>query len=269
MIKTILIFISILLGFSSFIGMDILTKEKGDTNNLKVPENPVMTFSYDVKTLTYNTLVNENDRSRLKPHQKFMFVPQEEKMHVEGYLSYEGLPYYTIDILEKTNRPWIKMQDSQLPQKKEVRKIVIEGKNTTSYDDKGEKIISFSNDKTGNKELADALIEKLDPQKAFKEYLVNAIDKGWNVKHINNTIRIQHQEEENDITMFINKLTGLPKQLIVKTSKEISNITYKFDCIDGKWVLVLIRTKIKKVNPEIDIEYNSVTTMNNFNIEIN
>ena len=264
MLKPAIISIVALLIFSSFIGYNYSNNEKEDIK-LEIPNDAPFSFSYDMNVKTFSTLENKNDIDKLKPHLRFQFVPQETKMRVNGFLSEEGDPNFTIDILEKSKNKWIHTSNINPQQKPELKKIVVRGNKLASYDSRGEEITSYQNDAEPHTEMVNNLRKNIDPQTLYQKFISDAIDDGWDVKHIENTIRMAKSEKDKETIMFMDKKSSLPKLSKVITEKEIIVTTYKYECIDGKYVLVLQKTKVKMEYDGVPVEFNSLTSIDNVN----
>jgi len=251
MLKYLIASVILLLSIYSFVDID---KDDNSYKEYTVPETAVLDFSYDMKMLDFKQLLNEDKRDLLKAHQKFSFIPQEEKIRVQGYLNKNGSPYMEITILEKSNRPWIILENqSDENQKSQIKKIVMEGNRVISYDKKDKIISDLKTDNNDHKALVNAIQEKVDPTDNFKKFIEESVKNGWILKEaMDGTLILKNVKKDTETLMYFDPETSLPKYSKISNIREVTTIIYKYECIDGKWVLVMQRTGIikKEADPE-------------------
>ena len=245
--------------------------------SISIPDDAVLSFSYDLKVESYAQLENEQDREKLRPHEKFQFVPKSEKMHVQGYLRSDGFPHIEIDVLEKSTKPWLRKtlssSDNEI-KAKELKKLIIDNGRFTAFDDRGEKIYEKAEPLFNFKEKADFFLKNLDAEKAYKEMVANLIKKGAEVRSNGEFMNINFDMNGLNFNIEMLQNYGLPTKSVVKSEKEVTTTNYTFECIDGKWVLVITKTKIEpnRDNPDLTdqtpVINNFITELENVNISI-
>lgn len=240
-----------------------------EENAGSVPDDAVMSFSYDLRVQSYAQLEREEDKDKLKPHQKFQFVPKSERIHVQGYLRSDGFPHIEIDVLEKSDKTWLRKTlsnpDTEI-KVKELKKLVIDNGRFIAYDARGEKIYEKEEPLFNFKDKAEFFIKNLDAEKVYKEMIANFIKRGAKVTTSGNYLNINYDANGLNYDMELLKDKALPSKSIIKSTKEITTTTYTYECIDGKWVLVITKTRIEPNKENADVT--DVPVINNFITEI-
>jgi len=232
-----------------------------------VPGDAVMDFSYDMELLHYQKFTGDSLNSEIRPHQQFGFVPQRQKMHVQGYLLRDGKPYLDIRITEKTNRPWLYQHDgSPATPANLIDKIVMDGDKISSFDQRGGLILNLQAAGQDHKQLADAILRNIDPVSAFHGFLEEGRKKGWDILETDHNLIIRFTEGARDTEMLFLKDTGLPIHSVSSDGQSKATVSYKYECIDGKYVLVMQRTSVVRTGEDEalePLEYVSAITLDN------
>jgi|GEM_PF-3198427 hypothetical protein len=271
MFKLTLLTILMLSGAFAFVNVDLQPKKNQHTQKIdeRPQENDVLNFSYNMNILQYQQMQDGFEKSELPDYKQFKFVPQKQRMRVKGSLNREGTPYIDINIIEKSNRPWIKLPNENVESGQKISRVVMDGNRVRSFDERGNKMLDIAYKGSAHKELVESILGRIDPQDNFVKFIQDAMSSGKKVTETESAIAVEFEDQDHKITLLFDKETGLPVLSKILSEKEIIRINFTFECINGKYVLVVQRTSVVKKDTapgEPLIEFISLVSLDDISI---
>lgn len=212
---------------------------------LRIPDEAILDFSYDMHVLKYWQVANDSERNSLRDYQKMALIPQKESMKVKGYLEMDGTPHLEVEYTDRENRPRVQM-NGRGHDFDRVHRVVMDNNQVISYNKSGKEILKIDVEELKHFDLAKNLVNKIDPSGNFKTFLEDAKNQGWEIHNNEKNLFLIKNDEQGEHNFIFDKKNGLPFLSKLINEREIVTTNYKYECIDGRYVLVLQRTSIVK-----------------------
>ena len=222
-------------------------------------ENPVskyspapMNFSFDMQLMSYSRVEGGTGSNRVQPHRLFEATPRKQRWHVAGQLGEQGISSMRIDLLQKDVLPWINLSNPNPDSRSNISYFLVDGNSVRAFDEKGNQRIRLDTGVSGWIKNFRFLIRNEEVENAWQQHIRTLLAQGGQCYDQGGERILSWEEAESSIRMHFDRQSGLPLWSEIIRSDQKTKISYTFECIDGKYVLVLQRTSITRQNPDAD-----------------